>query len=152
MAVSDRAAIVPWVLSGHSAQALRGQARKLSAHVDAGRAMDIVSSLPISRAALNHRAVILGDGEDRAAGLMALASGGAHPCVVAGSALADARLVFVFPGQGQQWRGMGGELLDKSPAFAAQAMACADALRAYVEWDRLRSCATLARRCGSGPT
>ncbi|WP_285711120.1 acyltransferase domain-containing protein, partial [Microtetraspora sp. NBRC 16547] len=47
----------------------------------------------------------------------------------------DRRVVFVFPGQGSQWAGMGVELLGCSPVFAARMAECADALAGYVDWD-----------------
>ncbi|MFC6500292.1 type I polyketide synthase [Streptomyces plicatus] len=42
--------------------------------------------------------------------------------------------MFVFPGQGSQWAGMGAELLDTSPAFAERFHECAAALAAYTDW------------------
>nr|WP_233450724.1 type I polyketide synthase [Streptomyces clavuligerus] len=47
------------------------------------------------------------------------------------------RVALVFPGQGGQWPGMGSELLDSSPVFAASLVACADALAPYVDWSLL---------------
>ncbi|KJS51018.1 hypothetical protein VM98_39460, partial [Streptomyces rubellomurinus subsp. indigoferus] len=46
----------------------------------------------------------------------------------------DARVVFVFPGQGSQWVGMGAELLDSSPVFAARIGECERALVPFVDW------------------
>ncbi|GAA3354709.1 hypothetical protein GCM10017744_014050 [Streptomyces antimycoticus] len=42
--------------------------------------------------------------------------------------------VLVFPGQGSQWAGMGAELLEVSPVFAARVGECERALAPYVEW------------------
>ncbi|WP_265969168.1 acyltransferase domain-containing protein, partial [Mycobacterium canetti] len=54
--------------------------------------------------------------------------------VVRGTATAAGKTVFVFPGQGSQWLGMGIELLDTAPAFAHQIDACAEAFAEFVDW------------------
>ncbi len=54
--------------------------------------------------------------------------------VVRGTATAAGKTVFVFPGQGSQWLGMGIELLDTAPAFAQQIDACAEAFAEFVDW------------------
>jgi acyl transferase domain-containing protein/acyl-CoA synthetase (AMP-forming)/AMP-acid ligase II len=115
---------VPWVLSGRSEAALRGQAARLRDWVaaDAGRdAVDVGWSLASSRAALEHRAVVTGaDRAELLAGVDALARGVPTPGLVLGAAAgADPRAVLVFSGQGSQWAGMGAALYDSVPAFAA---------------------------------
>ncbi|WP_343710784.1 acyltransferase domain-containing protein, partial [Mycobacterium sp.] len=52
----------------------------------------------------------------------------------AGSAVPAGKTVFVFPGQGCQWLGMGVELLDTAPVFAEQIDACAQAFAEFVDW------------------
>src|SRR5262249_45462943 len=42
--------------------------------------------------------------------------------------------VFVFPGQGAQWAGMGARLLDESPVFAERMAECAAALSSWADW------------------
>ncbi|MFI6044194.1 SDR family NAD(P)-dependent oxidoreductase [Nocardia sp. NPDC051321] len=48
-----------------------------------------------------------------------------------------ARTVFVFPGHGSQWVGMGRELYSTAPIFARCVRECADALGAHLDWDVL---------------
>ncbi|MBD0672069.1 type I polyketide synthase, partial [Streptomyces sp. CBMA156] len=140
----------PWLLSGRTPAALAAQARRLREFA-AGRpglgVSDVARSL-LSRAALEHRAVVLGT--DRAAlldGLGALdgsdgsggsdgtggtgASGGER--VVRGRTV-PGDVVFVFPGQGSQWVGMARELMDASPVFAERMAACAAALAPWTDW------------------
>jgi acyl transferase domain-containing protein len=46
-------------------------------------------------------------------------------------------VVFVFPGQGGQWLGMGRQLLETDPVFRTTIEDCATAFRPYVDWDLL---------------
>ncbi|MFE9796455.1 type I polyketide synthase [Streptomyces goshikiensis] len=125
--------VVPWVLSGKSAGALRGQAERLSGWL-AGSAdvdpLDVGWSLASTRAGLDHRAVVLGD---HAAGVAAVASAGLAAGVVTGSVVGG-KTAFVFPGQGSQWVGMAAELLGSSPVFAARVDECAKALEPFTDW------------------
>ncbi|MFF2402637.1 type I polyketide synthase [Streptomyces goshikiensis] len=125
--------VVPWVLSGKSAGALRGQAERLSGWL-AGAAgvdpLDVGWSLASTRAGLDHRAVVFGD---HAAGVSAVASAGLAAGVVTGSVVGG-KTAFVFPGQGSQWVGMAAELLGSSPVFAARVDQCAKALEPFTDW------------------
>ncbi len=47
------------------------------------------------------------------------------------------RIVFVFPGQGSQWAGMGRDLLAQSPVFRTALEECDAALRPYTDWSLL---------------
>ncbi|MDQ1025070.1 acyl transferase domain-containing protein/acyl-CoA synthetase (AMP-forming)/AMP-acid ligase II/acyl carrier protein [Streptomyces umbrinus] len=130
------AAVVPWVVSGRSATALRDQAAALSPLADAGEvdAVNVGWSLVTGRARFEHRAVVIGD---FTAGLKALAGGERADHVVAGVAaetVRSGRPVFVFPGQGAQWAGMGVALADASPVFAARLAECETALSEFVDW------------------
>ncbi|WP_374021535.1 SDR family NAD(P)-dependent oxidoreductase [Mycobacterium sp. HNNTM2301] len=115
-------AVTPWVVSARSAEALAAQAGRLSAYLDAQpalRALDVGWSLATTRAALDHRVVLVGGDRDTLmAGLAGVASGAPGPGVVVGRTRATGKRVFVFPGQGSQRLGMGRELYQRFPAFA----------------------------------
>ncbi|UXA04374.1 SDR family NAD(P)-dependent oxidoreductase [Mycobacterium sp. SMC-2] len=115
-------AAVAWVVSARSADALAAQAARLSAHLVAEpglRAADVGFSLATTRAALDHRAVLVGaDRDTLMAGLAGVASGEPSPGAVVGRARPVGKRAFVFPGQGSQRLGMGRELHQRFPAFA----------------------------------
>ncbi|MFD0689615.1 type I polyketide synthase [Actinomadura fibrosa] len=126
--------IVPWVVSARGAAALRAQARRLAEFAASGTeatAAEVGWSLATTRAVFEHRAVVVGP--DLPAGLAALAAGEAHPAVVSGRVLGGDP-VLVFPGQGSQWAGMGAELLETSPVFAARIAECERALARHADW------------------
>ncbi|RJQ89869.1 acyltransferase domain-containing protein, partial [Amycolatopsis panacis] len=110
-------AILPWVLSGRTDEALRAQAERLIA-ADPGDHRDVAYSLATTRTAHACRAVVVGDRAELRAGLIALAEGRAAPNLVTGQAAAS-RLGFLFTGQGSQRPGMGRELYAAFPVFAA---------------------------------
>jgi acyl transferase domain-containing protein/acyl carrier protein len=125
----------PLVLSAKTPAALAAQAARLLSHVDENPAVPR-SGLGISLAArplFDHRAVILPGADPRAA-LHALATGTPSPSVLSGEAGAPGRTVFVFPGQGGQWAGMGARLLAESEVFAKRLAECDAALGEFVDW------------------
>ncbi|MDY7086235.1 MAG: SDR family NAD(P)-dependent oxidoreductase [Actinomycetota bacterium] len=141
-------AAVPVPVSARSAAALRELAALLGGVT--GRTLDVAHSIVTTRAVHPHRAVVLGgtgpDGIGPA--LAALAAGEPSPDLVTGTAAALGGPVFVFPGQGAQWIGMGRDLMAESPVFAAAMAACADALAPHVDFsltDVLDDPAALAR-------
>ncbi|WP_037903127.1 acyltransferase domain-containing protein, partial [Streptomyces sp. NRRL S-350] len=128
----------PWLLSALDERALREQARRLREQLatqpDADPA-DVGHTLAVGRDHFGVRAGIFGAGaEERSEALAALADGTAHPAVVRGTAAASGKVVFVFPGQGSQWPGMGADLLDESPVFTQWIHRCEQALTPYVDW------------------
>ncbi|CAL9649036.1 Narbonolide_10-deoxymethynolide synthase PikA1, modules 1 and 2 [Streptomyces sp. enrichment culture] len=134
----DAGAVVPWVLSGRSAQAVRDQAARLAEHIerhglrDAAGRSDVAWSLVSSRALLESGAVVAGrDLDEQLAALRALAAGAADPGVVVQERTRSGRLGFVFSGQGAQRLGMGRELAAVVPEFAAaleEVCGCVDPL------------------------
>ncbi|MCV7340349.1 type I polyketide synthase [Mycobacterium haemophilum] len=128
--------VVPWVVSAKSAAALGAQAARLAAHVRAHGELGVadVGWTLAGRSTFEHRAVVVGGDRDRLlAGLDELAAD--EPMsAIRGSATPGGKTVFVFPGQGSQWLGMGIELLDTAPVFAQKVEACADAFSEFVDW------------------
>ncbi|WP_373562717.1 type I polyketide synthase, partial [Streptomyces sp. sk226] len=121
--------VVPVVLSGRTAEALRGQAAKLLAHLtdrpelgaDLPGLNDLAFSAATTRAPLEHRAVtVVRDRASLLASMAALAdgtSGAPAPDTVSGAA-EPGRTAFLFSGQGSQRLGMGRELYDTFPVYA----------------------------------
>ncbi|WP_055399453.1 MULTISPECIES: type I polyketide synthase [unclassified Mycobacterium] len=133
-------AVVPWVVSAKSLSALRSQAARLAGHVRGHEELEVadVAWTLAGRATFEHRAVVVGGDRDRLlAGLDELAGSEMADLtgsVIQGSAVPAGKNVFVFPGQGSQWLGMGVELLNAAPIFAQQIDACAEAFSEFVDW------------------
>ncbi|WP_420877998.1 type I polyketide synthase [Sorangium cellulosum] len=127
---------LPLLVSGSTEAALRDQAARLRAHLDARPDLglpDVAYSLATTRSHFERRAMIVAD--DRATVLEALdavASGKPAPHLVVGEARTQGKLVFVFPGQGSQWARMAQPLLETSEVFRERIEACGRAFAPYV--------------------
>nr|WP_205614804.1 type I polyketide synthase [Streptomyces chartreusis] len=98
--------VTPWVVSARTADALRAATARLVAHAHDGSSADVGLSLATTRAALEHRAVLLGrDGDVLGSGL-----------TVSG-VVTEGRTAWMFTGQGSQRPGMGRELHSAYPEF-----------------------------------
>ncbi|TDV37799.1 type I polyketide synthase [Actinophytocola oryzae] len=132
------AGLVPWVVSGRTTAALRAQAARLRSHVDTRSDLEpaeIGFSLASARSSFHHRAVVVGDTRaELLAGLDALAGGDVAAGLVTGTADLDGGLVFVFPGQGAQWAGMGLSLWEDAPVFRERMLECERAFAPFVDW------------------
>ncbi|WP_434090221.1 acyltransferase domain-containing protein, partial [Micromonospora carbonacea] len=125
---------VPWPLAAATGEALRDQAARLLAWLDGPGAdadpADVGHALATTRAALEHRAVVLaGDPAAARAGLTALTRGEAEPdpAAVLTGRVVDGRLGLLFGGQGGQRPRMGRGLRAAYPVFAeAFDAACAE--------------------------
>ncbi|MFC5290404.1 SDR family NAD(P)-dependent oxidoreductase [Actinokineospora guangxiensis] len=121
---------VVWPLSARTPAALRAQAARLRAHLAAHPDYDpaaVGRTLAVERTAFEHRAVLVGD---LPAALAALADGAPAAGLVEGVTRGTPRLGALFAGQGSQRAGMGLELAETFPAFAAafdDALAALDA-------------------------
>ncbi|WP_435897465.1 type I polyketide synthase, partial [Streptomyces tsukubensis] len=114
---------VPWLLSARGEPALRAQAARLRAHLDARPERDdasVAHALAATRPSFVHRAAVVGGSRrEIGAALDALARGERAPGAVRGTAFAgEHRIAFLFSGQGSQRPGMGRELHAAFPVFA----------------------------------
>lgn len=101
---------------------------------------DVCYSAGVTRAHHGERATIIGKTrDDMVRGLRSLAQGTSTSHVAQGSCDPDAPagVVFVFPGQGGQWLGMGRRLLEESDAFRAAMEQCDAIIRAEAGWSVL---------------
>ncbi|WP_459545864.1 type I polyketide synthase [Nocardia sp. X0981] len=129
-----------WVLSARSPQALGAQAARLREWLGEHPGLEaaaVASSLARSRTRLEWRAAVVGEDiatlSNGLAGLIDPAPD-SGPGVVLPERAATRRVVFVFPGQGSQWVGMGARLLDADRVFAASIAECEAALAPFVDW------------------
>ncbi|AMB20393.1 type I polyketide synthase [Streptomyces sp. Mg1] len=128
--------VLPYVLSAKSADALSAQAARLRTHLqdtpEAGAA-DMAYSLATRRAAFAHRAVVVaGTREELLGALAALADGDVAASGITSGTVGAAgagKLAFLFSGQGSQRLGMGRELYEAHPVFAAALDAVCERIR-----------------------
>ncbi|MFJ3090584.1 type I polyketide synthase [Streptomyces sp. NPDC086838] len=132
---------VPVLLSARRPEALAAQAARLADHLEAHPAVPLADtgwSLATTRAALDHRAVVVADGQapaghdDLVRALRALADGSAEAAVT-GEARPDALSAVLFTGQGSQRLGMGRELHASYPVFARAFDEAVEALDAHLD-------------------
>ncbi|MFF4756962.1 SDR family NAD(P)-dependent oxidoreductase, partial [Streptomyces sp. NPDC001270] len=128
--------VLPVVMSARSTSSLAGQAGRLAALIEGeAQLADVAGALASNRAALSERAVLItGSSDEAIADLALLARGVTVAGVVSGRVGVLGKLVWVFPGQGSQWVGMGRELLESSRVFAERIGECASVLERWCDW------------------
>ena len=134
--------VLPFLLSAKSESALRDQAARLESHVRACpelEPVDAAFSLATERTHFKRRAVIVGEGREQLLqGLSKLAHGEVSARVLQRDARGG-KTAFMFTGQGAQRAGMGAELYEVFPVFAA----ALDEACEHLDPDIGRSCKAL---------
>ncbi|MGC4896676.1 SDR family NAD(P)-dependent oxidoreductase [Micromonospora sp. DT31] len=115
-------------VSAKTPTALDSAVRRLAEHLEGGvdaPLADVAHTLRVGRQTYAHRAaVVAADAQSAAAALRERRKG--HRGVAEGPA---PRVAFLFSGQGAQYAGMGAELYEQDPAYAAAVDECAELLR-----------------------
>lgn len=136
--MSSRGEPVALVVSAQGKNALKAEAArlcKLASDNPSTSPADLARPLLAADTIFADRAVVVADSRtDMISGLQALARADEVTNVVTGTARPTGGIVFVFPGQGPQWAGMGLNLLDSNAAFTRQLNECAKALLPYTGW------------------
>jgi acyl transferase domain-containing protein len=135
-APEGRDALLP--LSARSRAALEALARSYRTFLretpvgDGERLGDILYTASVRRRHHEHRLALLGRSkEELSEALDAFLSSQPYPGAICGQVPKDEKpnVVFVFPGQGSQWVGMGRSLLEQEPVFRAAIEACDRAIQ-----------------------
>ncbi|MFJ9213860.1 amino acid adenylation domain-containing protein [Streptomyces sp. NPDC102264] len=119
---------VPVLLSGKDDASLRDQAARWAHWLEQQPSTplpDTARTAAQRRTHFTERAMVHAETAQQAAqALRALAEDRPHTDLARSTAAPRGRTVFVFPGQGAQWPGMGRALMTGSPAFAETVRAC----------------------------
>ncbi|WPB81056.1 SDR family NAD(P)-dependent oxidoreductase [Archangium violaceum] len=126
-------------LSAQTPEALAEAARRVISRLESHplSLQDVCYSASVTRSHLNYRMALLAHTPAEARdGLTAFLRGEVRPGLSV-TRHADGRhqpVVFVFPGQGSQWLGMGRRLMAEEPVFRSALEQCDAALRRFVDW------------------
>ncbi|WP_437320287.1 SDR family NAD(P)-dependent oxidoreductase [Sorangium sp. So ce385] len=136
------------VLSARSRAALADAARSVLSSTLAQPELstrDLCYTASVRRSHHEHRLAVVGRSTgELGEALSSFLRGEARPGVASGEAQRGGRpkVVFVFPGQGSQWAGMGRALLDEEPVFREVIEACDRLLQPLSGWSLLEQLST----------
>ncbi len=139
---SEAAHLLP--LSARSPEALhtlaRGYQNFLAAPGSIVSLHDVCYSASVRRSHHDYRLAVTGHSQEQLSeGLAAFLQGEARPGLSTGPKVSgrQRKLVFVFPGQGSQWFGMGQKLLEQEAVFREVVERCDRAMRPHGNWSLL---------------
>ncbi|MFD3872114.1 beta-ketoacyl synthase N-terminal-like domain-containing protein [Streptomyces sp. NPDC058623] len=122
-------------LSARTPEDLRAAAERLADALEAGsetNLADAAYTLQVGRGVLPHRRAVVARGRAEAAAALRRTAAATEPAAQDAEAPA---VVFLFPGQGAQYTGMGSELYRTEPVFREAFDACAEILQPLTGWD-----------------
>ncbi|MFE3101553.1 SDR family NAD(P)-dependent oxidoreductase [Nocardia tengchongensis] len=136
IAEATRPVLLP--VTAPTAGGLHRQAERLAQWLRSADGVDVpglARTLSRYRTHHRHRAVVVGRStDDLSHGLDLVAAGTTRPNVALGVAGEPGKVVFVFPGQGSQWAGMGAELWQRDAVFRTSIERCDAVLRSVAGW------------------
>ncbi|QNP40683.1 polyketide synthase [Lysobacter solisilvae (ex Woo and Kim 2020)] len=123
------------VLSARTPAALARAATRLADHLETNtdNLADVAWTLAIGRKAFAHRIAVAADGI--ASAIEQLRSAETAAAIARTRPARQSDVVFLFPGQGATYPGMGRELYESEPAFRVAFDDCMEALRGEVDFD-----------------
>jgi acyl transferase domain-containing protein/NADPH:quinone reductase-like Zn-dependent oxidoreductase/NADP-dependent 3-hydroxy acid dehydrogenase YdfG/SAM-dependent methyltransferase/acyl carrier protein len=136
---TDRAATVPLIVSGRGEAALATAAQRIADRlqdVSVEGFYDLAYTTCRRRAHHEQRIAVLADDPAQAAKALLAASHGEplSPQAASARVVRTGKVAFAFSGNGSQWAGMGADLLQREPMFAAAVERVDAALAPYLGW------------------
>ncbi|MFP2958448.1 SDR family NAD(P)-dependent oxidoreductase [Myxococcus sp. 1LA] len=135
---TDEASAQLVVLSARTAPALADLAKTWSTFLkseDPGTLAELSYTAALCRTHHDHRLALAAKSrQELAAQLDAFTAGESHPGLSVGRRSNSQKVVFVFPGQGSQWLGMGRQLYARDATFREAIDRCHEALGRYTDW------------------
>lgn len=103
---------------------------------DTGNLLDICATASLRRTHHEYRLAVTGeDVQDLLLGLQSYQMDEHLPSVTSNRISGEKyKIVFVYPGQGSQWAGMGSQLIEREPVFRNALLACDRAIKPYTGW------------------
>ena len=134
------------LLSARSAAAVSATAAQLAAYLSERPDLtlgEVAKSLATTRTHHEHRLAFAARSREDLQASLEVAARGETPAggARARGASGASRVVFVFPGQGSQWVGMGRTLLEEEPAFREALLRCDRAIQAEAGWSLVEALA-----------